>query len=474
MKNPMPMWLAGIEKRASGTLAVTDKWTGQEMASVHLADEMLLKEAIAGATDAEGAMRKMSGAQRADALRTIADELGARSEEFARIIMQEAGKPIRAARAEVLRAIGTFRIAAGEATRIGGEYMRLDSIGANAGMEAVSMRVPVGACSFVTPFNFPLNLVAHKVAPAIACGCTFVLKPAPATPVSALMLGEILAKLGMPRGAFSVVPCRNEDAHVLVEDERVKLLSFTGSAEVGWKVKRDAGKKRVVLELGGNAACVVDEGVEVEKVADRIVAGAFTQAGQSCISVQRVLIHGSNYEAMRTALVRKTKGLFSADAEDERTTVGPMISEAAARRVEDWVKGAVSAGGTLLCGGERTGAFHTASIVENVPHTCLLWSEEAFGPVMAIEKFTDFSEAMQVVNDSHYGLQAGVFTNRLDHAMRAWKGLEVGAVVLNDVPSTRADEMPYGGVKDSGIGREGVRSAIRDMTEERLLVMRNG
>jgi len=333
-------------------------------------------------------------------------------------------------------------------------------------------RVPVGACSFITPFNFPLNLVAHKVAPAIAAGCPFVLKPASATPLGALMIGEVLAEAGLPEGAFSILPAHRDGADLFTTDPRLALLSFTGSAEVGWDLKARAGKKKVVLELGGNAACIVDEGTDLDDAVARLIFGAFYQSGQSCISVQRILAHRSLYEPLRARLVDATRALRSGDPRDPQTRIGPMISEKEAIRLERWIHEAVRGGGRLLCGGTRRGAWLEATLLEDVPASQPVVCEEAFGPVAVLSAFDDFEAALDTVNEGRFGLQAGVFTRDLDRAHRAWDRLEVGGVVIGDVPSFRVDHMPYGGVKDSGLGREGVRFAMEDMSEVRMLAIR--
>jgi acyl-CoA reductase-like NAD-dependent aldehyde dehydrogenase len=337
----------------------------------------------------------------------------------------------------------------------------------------MTRRVPLGPVSLIAPFNFPLNLVAHKVAPAIAAGCPFVLKPSSRTPVGALVIGEILAETDLPAGAFSILPCDRNGARLFTEDERLKLLSFTGSPASGWDLKARAGRKRVVLELGGNAAVVVDEGTDLEDATSRILLGTFTQSGQSCISVQRVFAHESVMEDLRPLLVERTRALVAGDPKQEDTVVGPMISESEAVRLKEWIDEAVAAGAKLLCGGNRDGAMLEPTILEDVPPGLPLCAKEAFGPVAALESFRDFGAVLDRVNDSEYGLQAGVFTRDLYRMHEAWDRLEVGGVVIGDVPSWRVDHMPYGGVKNSGLGREGVRYAIEDMTELRLLVVRD-
>ena len=332
-------------------------------------------------------------------------------------------------------------------------------------------RVPVGPVSLITPFNFPLNLVAHKVAPAIAAGCPFVLKPSPRTPLGALLIGEVLAETALPPGAFSVLPCRNEDADPFVTDPRLKLLSFTGG-RIGWELRARAGKKKVVLELGGNAACVVCADADIDDAVARLVFGAFYQSGQSCISVQRILVQDSVYDTLRDKLVAATRLLKTGDPRAEDTFVGPLIHPNEAMRVDAWISEAIMAGGRLLCGGQRDGACITPALLEDVPAHCKVVADEVFAPVAVLSRFSTFEEAIAQVNQSAYGLQAGVFTRDLYRAQQAWDDLDVGGVVIGDVPSWRVDHMPYGGVKDSGLGREGVRFAMEDMTEIRLMVIR--
>jgi acyl-CoA reductase-like NAD-dependent aldehyde dehydrogenase len=333
-------------------------------------------------------------------------------------------------------------------------------------------RVPIGPCAFISPFNFPLNLAAHKIAPAIAAGCSFVLKPASATPIGALLIGEVLAETKLPEGAFSILPCAREHAGVLATDERFKLLSFTGSPEVGWDLKKKAGRKKVVLELGGNAAAIVDADWDLDDAVARVVFGAFYQSGQSCIKAQRILVHANVYDAFRGRLVAATKALKCGNPRDEATFIGPLITEKDAQRLEAWIDSARKRGARVLCGGKRDGAVLEPTLLENVPKDEPLVCQEAFGPVAVLSSFSDFDAALDEVNASSFGLQAGVFTRDLYKAHRAWDRLEVGGVIVGDVPSWRVDCMPYGGVKDSGFGREGVRFAIEDMTEIRLLVVR--
>lgn len=474
-----PFFLAGeaVENAAtSRELTVTNKYTGEAFARMALADRDTINRAVDAAVHAASAMRRMPAYQRQAILQHIANRLRERQEEFAQMMALEVGKPIKDARGEVTRALDTLRVAAEEAVRVAGEVLPLEISQRAAGYEGFVKRVPIGPCSFITPFNFPLNLAAHKIAPAIAMGCPFILKPAPQAPVTAILLAQILAETDLPRlapGAFSVLPCEVDDAAPLVEDDRIKLLSFTGSAAVGWMLKSRAGKKKVVLELGGNAACIVDRDTDLEAALPRIIFGAFYQSGQSCISVQRLLVHESLYDAFKPRLVEEAGKLKIGDPRDEATFLGPLISEKDVQRIHDWVQQAKHAGASILCGGEPIDRiFYPATILERVPHTTKLYCEEVFGPVLVIEPFDTFERACAAVNDSRYGLQAGVFTRDLNHALYAWNELEAGGVIINDVPSMRIDNMPYGGVKDSGLGREGVRYAMEEMSELRLMVVK--
>ncbi|MEN1928536.1 aldehyde dehydrogenase family protein [Luteimonas sp. MJ250] len=469
-----PYYLANRAVAANTDLEVLDKYSGKPATRVAFADAGAVRKAIVAAHKARPAMAAFPPDARRDVLEHCVRRFGERADELALALCIEAGKPISDARGEVERLIDTFRIAAGEATRIGGDVIELQLSERTRGYRGMVKRVPIGACGFITPFNFPLNLVAHKVAPAIAAGCPFVLKPAAKTPVGALIIAGVLAETDLPKGAFSVLPCSNDDAAQLVEDERLALLSFTGGL-IGWELKARAGKKKVTLELGGNAACIIDAdpGADLDHVVERLVSGAYYQSGQSCISVQRIIAHADIYPALRRKLKAAVGKLTMGDPRDERTFIGPMIDEAAAERVEQWIRDARKAGAKLLAGGERKGNMHPAALLEGVPRDAALYRKEAFGPVACMEPFDDFDDALARANDSDFGLQAGVFTASLSHAMRAWDRLDVGGVVVGDIPSFRVDNMPYGGVRDSGLGREGVKSAIEDMTEPRLLVIRD-
>jgi acyl-CoA reductase-like NAD-dependent aldehyde dehydrogenase len=474
LKSTYPHYIAGRPLTPNTDLDVLDKYSGKRATRVPLADAATVREAIKAAHDAREPMAQFPPYARRQVLEHCVARFEERREELALALCIEAGKPIADARGEVSRLIDTFRIAAGEATRIGGEVLELEIGERTEGYRGMTKRVPVGVCSFITPFNFPLNLVAHKVAPAIAAGCPFVLKPAPKTPIGALIIGEILAETDLPAGAFSVLVCSDEDASQLVEDERIALLSFTGGL-IGWELKARAGRKKVVLELGGNAACIVDAdpGRPMDFIVERLISGAYYQSGQSCISVQRIYVHRDRYDELRRKLRVAAGKLKMGDPRDEDVFVGPMIDEASAQRVEDWIAAARKGGARKLAGGPREGTMLPAWLLESVPRDCDLYRKEVFGPAAFIEPFDDFDAALAAANDSDFGLQAGVFTASLDHAMRAWDRLEAGGVVVGDIPSFRVDNMPYGGVKGSGLGREGVRYAIEDMTEQRLLVIRS-
>jgi acyl-CoA reductase-like NAD-dependent aldehyde dehydrogenase len=467
-----PYYLANRPQQPNAELAVEDKYTGEVVAHVAQADAETLDWAIAAAAAAAGPMRRMAAWQRKAVLRHLAARCKERSEELTNLLVVEAGKPVQFARGEVGRLIETLEVAAEESTRVGGEVLALDVSERTGGYRGMWQRVPVGPCGFITPWNFPLNLVAHKIGPALACGCPFVLKPASATPISALVLGELLAETDLPEGAFSILPMRSSDADALVEDERIKKLSFTGSAAVGWELRDRARKKHVTLELGGNAAVIVHDDADLEDAVGRCVFGGYYQAGQSCISVQRIYVEREIYDAFRDTFVAAVRKVKTGDPRDEATVVGPIISEDDAKRIEQTIQRAVEQGGRLLCGGKRNGRLVEPAVLEGVPHNSQAACEEIFGPVTLLYAYSDFDEALAAVNDSRYGLQAGVFTRDIGRIQQAWDELAVGGVMINEVPSFRVDHMPYGGTKDSGLGREGLRWAIESMTEPRLLVIR--
>lgn len=472
LRETYPLYVANKAEQPNTDLVVTDKYTGQPATRVALADAATIDRGITAAVAAAEPMARMAAYERQAVLAHCVARFTERFDELAYALCIEAGKPIRDARGEVGRLIDTFRIAAEESVRMTGEVQPLDISARARGYQGMWKRVPIGPCSFVSPFNFPLNLAAHKIAPAIAVGCPFVMKPASRTPLGAIIIGEVLAETDLPPGAFSILPANRSGADLFTTDERLKLLSFTGSPDVGWDLKARAGKKKVVLELGGNAAVIIDRDADIDDAVERTVFGAFYQSGQSCIGVQRIIVHDDVYAAFVERLVAKTRTLVAGNPADEATFVGPMIDVKEAARLSDWIAQAQAGGGKLLCGGSREGAMLEATLLENVPLDAKLNTEEAFGPVACVSRFSSFDAALATVNASKFGLQAGIFTRDLFHMLKAWDVLDVGGVVINDVPSYRVDNMPYGGVKDSGLGREGVRFAMEDMTEIRNLVIR--
>jgi acyl-CoA reductase-like NAD-dependent aldehyde dehydrogenase len=452
-------------------LEIRAPWDGSPVGRVFQGRREHAEAAIRACVKAFSTTRRLPAFERQRVLRRVAENIAERKLEFAHTLAQEAGKPIKAARTEVERAIFTFHVAAEESTRIYGEYLPLDWQEFTAGRWGIVRRFPIGPMAGITPFNFPLNLVAHKVAPAIAAGCSMVIKPAPQTPLSALLLAEAVQQAGWPDGALNVLPLSNEDAGLLVTDDRLKLISFTGSAPVGWEIKRRAGKKKVVLELGGNAGVIVHNDADIAYAAERCVAGGFAYAGQTCISVQRILVERSVCGKFTDLLLGGVKNLKLGDPLDESTDIGPLIRESDAVRAAEWVQEAVRGGARLLCGGQRRGSMLEPAVLTGTRPEMKVSCQEIFAPVVIIEPYDDFQDAVRQINNSAYGLQAGVFTRDVKSLFEAYEELEVGALVAGDVPSFRIDHMPYGGVKDSGLGREGLRYAIEEMTEPRLLVM---
>ncbi|MDG4793184.1 aldehyde dehydrogenase family protein [Micromonospora sp. WMMD1082] len=472
---PTAFFVAGRPAHGAGELTVHHPYDGRPVGRTTLATADQVEAAVAAAAGVAATAAALPAHARAAALDHVSRRLAERAEEVAALITAENGKPVRWARAEVGRASSTFRWAAEEARRFSGELQRLDTDPAATGRIALVRRVPKGPVLGITPFNFPLNLVAHKVAPALAVGAPILVKPAPATPLSALLLGEILAETELPAGMFSVLPLPNERAAELVADPRLPVVSFTGSGPIGAAIRRAAPEKHVTLELGGNAAVLIcqdwadDE--DLTFAAHRVATFSNYQAGQSCIAVQRVYVHEWLYDGFLPRLVAAVRELRTGDPADPLTDVGPLVSEAAARRVEAWVDEAVTAGATIETGGRRDGATYPPTVLSGVPRDAKVRAEEVFGPVLVVDRVTDDTAGFAAVNDSAYGLQAGVFTRRLDVAFAAARTLEVGGVIVGDVPSYRADQMPYGGVKGSGVGREGLRSAMDDYTDPRVTVL---
>lgn len=472
MSEITPFWVAGTPSHGEGHLEVTHPFDGSPVGRTTWARPDQVEAAVAAAHAVRHECAALPVHVRADALTHVAQRIAERSEELARLITAENGKPLRWARAEVVRASSVFRLAAEAARSWSGEVQRLDSDPSAEGRIAYTTRIPHGPVLAITPFNFPLNLVAHKVAPAIAVGAPVLVKPAPKTPLSALALGEILAETALPAGAASVVNVPDTAAPELVADPRLPVVSFTGSGPVGASIRAAVPEKHVTLELGGNAAVVVcEDWSDTSYAAERIATFATYQAGQSCVGVQRVYVARSRHEELRGAILSAVEALGVGDPADERTGVGPMINEEAAARVETWVQEAVDAGARLLTGGHREGTTYAPTVLEGVPEDARVSCEEVFGPVLLLQPVDSLEEALARVNDSRYGLQAGVFTHDLQTAFRAHRELEVGGVVIGDVPSYRADQMPYGGTKESGQGREGVRYAMSDFTYERVMVL---
>jgi acyl-CoA reductase-like NAD-dependent aldehyde dehydrogenase len=453
-------------------LPVHSPWSGEVVGEVSLAGPEEWEQAIVAAQKAAEVLKKWSSQERRQLLEALAAGVKARRDEFVQTIVAEGGKPIVYARAEMARGVTTLALSAEEAGRIGGEVLPLDLTQAARGRWGLTRRFPVGPVLGIAPFNFPFNLVAHKLGPALAAGNPIIVKPASATPLTALKLAEVYEEAGGPPGGLQVLPSRVELAERAVADDRLKVLSFTGSAAVGWHLKAKAGRKKVILELGGNAACIIDADADLQQAARRTAVGAFAHAGQVCIAVQRVLVHHKIYEEFAQILVDTiAHKIASDDPAREETVVGPFIDAAAAERVRNWVREALEGDAHLLTGGQGEGNLMPPTVLTNVTRDMKVWHEEIFGPVATLTPFGDFDEALKLANDSVYGLQAGVFTNTLAHAWRAFEALEVGGVIINDAPVFRLDHMPYGGVKASGLGREGVRYAVEELTEMRLLAL---
>jgi glyceraldehyde-3-phosphate dehydrogenase (NADP+) len=466
-----PLLLGGEWRTTADAREVRSPFDSELIARFSVASRGEVEESIAYARRAAAEMRGLPRHAVADSLRAIADGIRGRAGEFARTIALEAGKPIRTARAEVERGVMTFVHASEESRRFAGEVVPLDGQSTGAGRTGWTERFPRGVVFGITPFNFPLNLVAHKVAPALASRNSIIVKPSPRTPLTSLLLGEVFLESGLPRAALQVVPMEVETIDAVLEDERVAMISFTGSAQVGWLLRGRAARKQVTLELGGNAPVIVDETADLDYAVERTAASAFAYAGQVCISAQRVLIQSSIADEFTEKFVAKAKALRAGDPLDEATELSNMIDEQAARRAEEWVGEAVGAGARLLCGGRREGSLLDATVLTDVQPEMRVCAEEVFAPVAALQTFGDFEEALASANHTRYGLQAGVFTRETARALRAFRELEFGGVIVNDSPAFRVDNMPYGGVKLSGAGREGIRYAMEEMTEPRLIVI---
>ena len=463
--------IGGKWRDASETIEVRSPYTNEVLAEVASVNESELEEVISIAEKAAKEMRKLPRFEIAKGLRKIAGGIENRKKEFAETIANEAAKPIKTALGEVERGIATFNWAAGEAERFAGEVVPIDTIQTGKGKTGYTKRIPRGVIYGITPFNFPLNLVGHKVAPALASGNSIIIKPSQKTPLTALLLGEVFVESGLPESALQIVPMDTKYIETVYTDELIKMISFTGSAEVGWNIKSKANKKMVTLELGGNAPVIIDESANLEHSLKQTTMGAFAYAGQVCISVQRVLLHEKIAEEFIENFIKNAENLIKGNPLDEETELSVMIEEKAAEKAQSWISEAKENGAEILCGNKRDGAMLDATIVANTNPEMRLVSDEIFAPVAVIEKFSDFEEAVEMANHTKYGLQAGVFTNNLLNSNFAADNLEYGGVIINDVPTFRVDNMPYGGVKDSGFGREGVRYAMEEMSEIRLVVI---
>ena len=468
---PLPFLLAGELVERAQRWEIRSPWSGEVVGTASVGNAEDVRAAIDAACRAAPEARRMPAHARAEVIGRIRSGIEARRDELTRLLAQEAGKPITAARAEVTRLLATFQDGIDESKRLEGELLPLDAVPAGTGRTGLVRRFPLAPITAITPFNFPLNLAAHKLAPAIACGATIVLKPPPQDPLTSLVLGEIIADAGYPKGAVSIVPCSVDDAAPLIDDPRIRMITFTGSARAGWGIRARAVGKKVTLELGGNAAAIIEPDADLEHAVRRCATGGFGYAGQSCISVQRIIVHADVAQRFTEMLVAQVGRLRAGDPMDEATDVGPMIDEANARRAETWVEEAVVGGARVAVGGRRSGAVLDATVLLDTTAPMKVNAEEIFAPVVTVRTYDTFDEALALANDSPYGLQAGLFTFDVRRIMRAFEELEVGGIIVNDVPTWRVDQMPYGGVKMSGLGREGVRYAIEDMTEPRLLVL---
>jgi glyceraldehyde-3-phosphate dehydrogenase (NADP+) len=467
-------YVNGEWRASKQTYTLRNPANNRLIGTVHRAGPGDVEDAIRGAVRAFETTRQYSAAERAAILSRIIIGIERRKNEISRTIALEAGKCLKHADAEVARTVCTFTLAMEEAKRCGGEMLPLDILSANKGRLGLVRRFPIGPVSGISSFNFPLNLVSHKLAPAIAAGCPFILKPATQTPLSSLILAEIVHASGLEAGAFSVVTASSKDASALVEDPRIRKLTFTGSPQVGWELKARCGRKKITLELGGNAAAIIHEDADLKWVVPRCVMGGFSYQGQVCIHLQRALVHEKLYGRFRNAFVKAAQKLKMGDPLKPSTDIGPIIDIREAERIESWVEEARASGAKILCGGKRKGIFYPPTIIENCDPRQKVSDEEVFGPVVVIHSYKSFDQALRMVNDSKYGLQAGVFTNDIHRIWQAYEELNVGGVVVNDVPTFRSDNQPYGGVKESGFGREGVRYAMDEMTEVKILSLNLG
>ena len=472
MNKDYQILVGGTFKKTNKKHEIKAPYDGHLVGTTYLATETEIEEATQAAKDAFEVTAKLASYERSSILHKISVGLSDRKEEISRVLSAEAGKPIKSARVEIERSIFTFQYASEEARRITGEIIPLDASAHGARHTCFVKRVPIGPILGIGPFNFPMNLIAHKVAPAMASGNSIVIKPASQTPLTALILAQIVVEAGWPKGGFSVIPTPSSLAEIMVKDDRFKMLSFTGSPSVGWRLKNSAGTKKIALELGGNAGVVVHHDADLEDAAARIAIGGFSYSGQTCISVQRILVQAKVYDQFKELFLAKVKALNVGDPSGETTDVGPLIYPKETKRIKEWIDEAVSGGAKLLCGGGVVSeTFLEPTVLENATPDMKVSCMEIFGPVVTMQPYDDIDEAYKLINDSEFGLQAGIFTNDLKAAFKAWDVLEVGGVNIGNVPTFRVDHMPYGGVKMSGLGREGIRYAIEEMTELRNLVI---
>lgn len=463
-------YIGGFFKSTPQTFQVKSPFNNEIIANVHLAGKAELEEAINAAQKVENELGQLPSFKRYKILMDIAHGMKEQRELLAKTLCLEAAKPIKYAYGEVDRAIQTFIIAAEECKRLPAEYIQIDWTPAGEGKEGIIRYFPVGLVAGISPFNFPLNLMVHKLAPAIAVGCPIIIKPARSTPLSALLLAKIIDSTELPKGALSVLPMDRESGNQLVTDERFALLTFTGSPQVGWNMKNQAGKKRVVLELGGNAGVIITNTANLERAVPKCLSGAFAYSGQVCIHTQRIYVHESIFNEFTSQIIEKAKNLKYGNPLEPTTDISSMIDEDNAIRIESWVNEAAAEGAKVICGGNRVGAFYSPTIITNTKNEMKVCSQEVFGPVVIVEPYSDFKEAVSRINATEFGLQAGIFTNKIDEQNYAFNEIKAGGIIINDVPTFRVDHMPYGGIKNSGFGREGVKYAMYDMLEPKLLV----
>ncbi|NVN94495.1 MAG: aldehyde dehydrogenase family protein [Bacteroidetes bacterium] len=465
-----PIYAGGEFVTTNHKLNVINSFDGEIFAQTYLADAFVLEKAILAAENALPIMKALPSCEKYTILMEIASEMKCNENHLAELLAMEACKPIKYALAEIGRAVQTIIVAAEESKRLQGEYMSIDWTAAGKGKEGWVKYFPVGLVAGIAPFNFPINLAVHKIAPAIASRCSIILKPASSTPLSTLEFAKIVDKTSLPKGALSILPMDRNAGNQLVTDERFKLLTFTGSPEVGWKMKNDAGKKKVVLELGGNAGVIITKTANIDVAVAKCVVGGFAYSGQVCIHAQRMYVHIDIFEEFTQKFTEAVKLLKQGNPLDMQTDISAMIDENNAIRVEEWVSEAVNSGAKIICGGNRNGAFYPPTVLTDTHKDMKVCALEVFGPVVTLEPYHNFNDAVEFVNDSRFGLQAGVFTNEISEMNQAFSLLEVGGVIINDVPTFRVDHAPYGGIKDSGLGREGVKYAIQDMMEAKILI----